>query len=71
MSDRVTLRTESVTPTVTESVTYVTELCHLSEHCNLGGQLNEMLGDQIVCRIEDPKFNGPLVKPLGGVSKAE
>ena len=32
------------------------ELCHLSKHCSFGTSLNEMLHDQIVCRIEDLKI---------------
>jgi len=36
--------------------TYVAELRHLSEHCNFGTSLNEMLRDRIVCGIEDQKI---------------
>ena len=41
--------------------TYVAELRHLLEHCNFRGSLNEMLRDQIVCRIEDPKIQWRLL----------
>ena len=41
--------------------TYVAELCHLSERCNFGGSLNEVLRDWIVCGIEDPKIQRRLL----------
>ena len=40
---------------------YVAELLHLSEHCNFGTSLNEMLCDRIVCGIEDQKIQQRLL----------
>ena len=41
--------------------TYVAELHHLSEHCDFGTSLKEMLCDRIVCGIEDPKIQRRLL----------
>ena len=41
--------------------TYVAELHHLSEHCNFGPSLNEMLRDRIVCGIKDQKIQRRLL----------
>ena len=41
--------------------TYVAEFRHLSEHCNFGTSLNEMLHDQIACGIEDTKIQRRLL----------
>ena len=45
-----------------ESVgTYVTELRHLSEHCEFGSTLNEKLHDRLVCGVEEPKIQQRLL----------
>ena len=41
--------------------TYITELRHLSEHCEFGSTLNEMLSDRLVCRVEEPKIQQRLL----------
>ena len=47
---------------VGESVSmYVTELRHLSNHCNFGPSLQQMLRDRLVCGIEDPKIQRRLL----------
>ena len=45
-----------------ESVSmYVAELCHLSNHCDFGPALNEMLHNRMVCGIEEPKIQRRLL----------
>ena len=47
---------------VGESVsTYVAELRHLSNHCDFGPSLQQMLRDRLVCGIEDPKIQRRLL----------
>ena len=47
---------------VGESVsTYVAELCQLSNHCDFGPSLQQMLRDILVCGIEDPKIQRRLL----------
>ena len=41
--------------------TYITELQHLSEHCEFGSALNEMLCDRLVCGVEEPKIQQRLL----------
>ena len=40
---------------------YVAELRHLSEHCEFGMTLNEMLRDRLVCGVEEPKIQRRLL----------
>lgn len=40
---------------------YVAELRHLSEHCEFGTTLNEMLRDRLVCGVEEPKIQRRLL----------
>ena len=35
---------------------YVAELRHLSEHCEFGVLLNQMLRDRLVCGVKEPKI---------------
>ncbi|MCY3927857.1 MAG: retroviral-like aspartic protease family protein [Acidobacteria bacterium] len=45
-----------------ESVaTYVAELRQLSEHCEFGTSLNEMLRDRLVCGVEEPRIQRRLL----------
>ena len=45
-----------------ESVaTYIAELRHLSEHCEFGSTLNQMLRDRLVCGVEEPKIQRRLL----------
>ena len=45
-----------------ESVaTYIAELQHLSEHCEFGSTLNEMLHDRLVCGVKEPKIQRRLL----------
>ena len=47
---------------VGESVsTYVAELHHLSNHCDFGPSLQQMLRDRLVCGIEDPNIQWRLL----------
>ena len=47
---------------VGESVsTYVAELRQLSNHCDFGPSLQQMLRDRLVCGIEDPKIQRRLL----------
>jgi len=40
-----------------ESVaTYIAELRQLSEHCEFGNTLNQMLRDRLVCGVEEPRI---------------
>ena len=39
-------------------VTYVAELRYLSNHCDFGPSLQQMLRDRLVCGIGDPKYSG-------------
>ena len=41
--------------------TYIAELRHLSEHCEFGSTLNEMLRDRLVCGVEEPKVQQRLL----------
>ena len=41
--------------------TYVPELHHLSNHCDFGPSLQQMLHDRLVCGIEDPKIQWRLL----------
>lgn len=34
-------------------ICYVAELCYLSEHCDFGSTLNDMLWDRLVCDVAD------------------
>ena len=40
---------------------YVAELRHLSEHCEFGKTLNEMLCDKLVCGVEEAKIQRQLL----------
>ena len=40
---------------------YVAELLHLSEHCEFGTTLNQMLYDRLVCGVEEPKIQRRLL----------
>ena len=40
---------------------YVAELQHLSEHCEFGTTLNQMLRDRLVCGVEEPKIQRRLL----------
>ena len=40
---------------------YVAELRHLSEHCEFGTTLNQMLRDRLVCGAEEPKIQRRLL----------
>ena len=41
--------------------TYVAELCQLSNHCDFGPSLQQMLQDRLICGIEDPKIQQRLL----------
>ena len=41
--------------------TYIAELRHLSEHCEFGLTLSEMLRDRLVCGVEEPKIQRRLL----------
>ena len=41
--------------------TYIAELRHLSEHCEFGSTINEMLRDRLVCGVEEPKLQQRLL----------
>ena len=48
-----------------ESVaSHVAELWHLSEHCEFGTTLNQMLRDRLVCGVEEPKIQRRLLAEL-------
>ena len=40
---------------------YIAELRHLSEHCEFGTTLNQMLRDRLVCGVEEPKIQRRLL----------
>ena len=40
---------------------YIAELWHLSEHCEFGTTLNQMLHDRLVCGVEEPKIQRRLL----------
>ena len=40
---------------------YITKLRHLSEYCEFGSTLNEMLSDKLVCGVEEPKIQQRLL----------
>ena len=40
---------------------YIAELRHLSQHCEFGSTLNEMLRDRLVCGVEEPKIQRRLL----------
>ena len=40
---------------------YIAELRHLSEHCEFGLTLSEMLRDRLVCGVEEPKIQRRLL----------
>ena len=44
--------------------TYVAELQHLSEHCEFGTTLNQILCDRLVCGVEEPKIQRRLLAKL-------
>ena len=52
----------SPTRQVGESVsTFIAELCKLSEHCDFGDTLNDMLRDRLVCGINDQRIQRRLL----------
>ena len=51
--------------------TYVAELRQLSNHCDFGSSLQQMLRDRLVCGFEDPKIQWrPLAEPDLSFDKA-